>query len=438
MAGLTPTPKQQIFGSDGTPLVGGKIFTYLAGTSTPTATYTDYSAATANTNPIILDSLGQANIWLLSTVSYKFIVKTATDVLLYTVDNITTPLDLSSLAAPPPIGNTTPNTGAFTTLTASGAVTLTGLGAMKLNSGTTAERPSPSNGMIRYNTTTAAMEGYINSAWTSLVAGTAVTSVATGTGLTGGPITSTGTIAIDSTVVTLTGTQTLTNKTIQGGTITSGTSVSTATCSFTGVISTTTLTASAVTGTIAVGQVITGTGVTAGTVITALGTGTGGAGTYTVSVSQTVSSTTITIVGLDFLSIPSWVKRITVMLSGVSTNGSDNLLVQIGAGSIQNTGYTSNTTFLVTSVSTQSSTAGFAMLNVNGAAAIMSGHMLLTLINSATGLWVSSSVGANTSSTSTFVGGGDKTLSGTLDRIRFTTVSGTDTFDAGTVNILYE
>ena len=122
MAGLSPTPKQQIFGSDGAPLVGGKIYTYLAGTSTPATTYTDYSAATANTNPIILDSLGQANIWLLSTVSYKFIVKTATDVLLYTVDNITTPLDLSSLAAPPPIGNTTPNTGAFTTLSASSTV----------------------------------------------------------------------------------------------------------------------------------------------------------------------------------------------------------------------------------------------------------------------------------------------------------------------------
>ena len=82
---------------------------------------------------------------------------------------------------------------------------------MKLNAGTTAERPSPSNGMIRYNTTTAAMEGYINSAWASIGS---VTSVATGTGLTGGPITSTGTIAIDSTVVTLTGTQTLTNKTL--------------------------------------------------------------------------------------------------------------------------------------------------------------------------------------------------------------------------------
>jgi len=118
MAILTPTPKQQIFGSDGAPLVGGKIYTYLAGTSTPTATYTDYTAGTANTNPIILDSYGQANIWLLSTVSYKFIVKTSTEVLLYTVDNIIPPLDISVFASPPAIGNTTPNTGAFTTLAA--------------------------------------------------------------------------------------------------------------------------------------------------------------------------------------------------------------------------------------------------------------------------------------------------------------------------------
>jgi hypothetical protein len=65
-----------------------------------------------------LDSFGQANIWLLSTVSYKFIVRTATDVLLYTVDNIIPPLDIGVFASPPAIGNTTPNTGAFTTLAA--------------------------------------------------------------------------------------------------------------------------------------------------------------------------------------------------------------------------------------------------------------------------------------------------------------------------------
>jgi len=70
--------------------------------------------------------------------------------------------------------------------------------------------------MFRYNSTIALFEGYINGAWTSLASGSGVTSIATGTGLTGGPITSTGTISIDSTVVTLTDTQTLTNKTISG------------------------------------------------------------------------------------------------------------------------------------------------------------------------------------------------------------------------------
>jgi hypothetical protein len=129
MASLTPTPKQQIYGSDGNPLVGGKIYTYAAGTTTPLATYTDAGAGTANTNPIILNSLGQANIWLGSS-SYKFSVYTSADVLLYTVDNINAPLDAASLtttlASPPPIGSTAPNTGAFTTLAATTATVTTG------------------------------------------------------------------------------------------------------------------------------------------------------------------------------------------------------------------------------------------------------------------------------------------------------------------------
>jgi hypothetical protein len=170
MAQLTPSPKQQIFGTDGAPLVGGKIYTYAAGTSTPIATYTDSGAGTANTNPIILDSYGQANIWLLDTVSYKFVVKSATDVLLYTVDNITVPADLNSFASPPPIGSTTPNTGAFTTLSAT-SMTLTGTGASKLNVGSTAQRPTAVTGMVRYNSTTAKFEGYGASAWGALGGG---------------------------------------------------------------------------------------------------------------------------------------------------------------------------------------------------------------------------------------------------------------------------
>ena len=140
MASLTPTPKQQIFGSDGAPLVGGKIYTYAAGTTTPLATYTDSGAGTANTNPIILNSLGQANIWL-TTASYKFSVYTSADVLLYTVDNISAPLDSAGLAlalsSPTPIGNTAPNTGAFTTLAATTATITTVNATTSTTSGVT-------------------------------------------------------------------------------------------------------------------------------------------------------------------------------------------------------------------------------------------------------------------------------------------------------------
>jgi hypothetical protein len=157
MAGLTPTPKQQIFGSDGLPLVGGKIYTYAAGTTTPLATYTDAGAGTANTNPIILNSLGQANIWLAPSSSYKFSVYTSADVLLYTVDNISTPIDylslVTSLASPPPIGSTAPNTGAFTTLTATTG-TITTINTTTVNATTVNAATITATGTITAETLT--------------------------------------------------------------------------------------------------------------------------------------------------------------------------------------------------------------------------------------------------------------------------------------------
>jgi len=78
---------------------------------------------------------------------------------------------------------------------------LSGSGGLVVPVGTTGQRGSSTNGNLRYNTTTATFEGYANNAWGSITTGTGVTSVATGTGLTGGPITSTGTISIDVTGV---------------------------------------------------------------------------------------------------------------------------------------------------------------------------------------------------------------------------------------------
>ena len=89
---LCPVPKLQFFDSNGDPLSGGKVFTYVVGTSTKKATYTDATGNSANTNPIILDSRGECSAWLLTDANYKFILSPSTDsdpptAPLWTVDN---------------------------------------------------------------------------------------------------------------------------------------------------------------------------------------------------------------------------------------------------------------------------------------------------------------------------------------------------------------
>jgi len=143
---------------------------------------------------------------------------------------------------------------------------------------------------------------------------------------------------------------------------------------------------------------------------------------------------------IDFTSIPSWVKRVTVMFSGVSTNGTSNILVQIGdSGGVENTGYTSVASYTTGSAGSISSTAGYITTHFNEATSIFNGNCYLTLLNASTNTWC---LNGNLSWTVTFTGmlnfAGSKSLSATLDRVRITTVNGTDTFDAGSINILYE
>ncbi len=89
MANLGPAPKAQFFTADGQPLVGGKVYTYAAGTTTPLATYTSSSGAAANPNPIILDGRGECNLWFSPSVTYKIKLTDSNDVEIYVVDNIT-------------------------------------------------------------------------------------------------------------------------------------------------------------------------------------------------------------------------------------------------------------------------------------------------------------------------------------------------------------
>jgi hypothetical protein len=87
MATISPVPFLQFIDANGAPLAGGKLYTYVAGTTTPLATYTTYTGATPNANPVILDSAGRASVWL-GVGSYKFVLTDSVNVLVYTTDNI--------------------------------------------------------------------------------------------------------------------------------------------------------------------------------------------------------------------------------------------------------------------------------------------------------------------------------------------------------------
>jgi hypothetical protein len=297
------------------------------------------------------------------------------------------------------IGETTRSSGKFTTLQANAATTLTstldvtgvatfaansqfnGTGALKLPVGTTGQQPTPATGMIRYNSTISNFEGYYAASWIPIggVAGGSNTQVQYNNS---GALAGSSAFTFDGTVLTVpkitfasSNTPSLTN--YQGGAVTSGTSVAS----------------------------------TSGT-------------------------------SIDFTSIPSWVKRITVMLSGVSVNGTSPLQIQLGdSGGVETTSYLSNTGIVtggyVGAAGATSATSGFVMQYIFvDAANTNSGQLVLT--NLSGNIWIANGMlGAGTDGRM-WINSGTKTLSSTLDRIRLTTVNGTDTFDAGTINILYE
>ena len=142
----------------------------------------------------------------------------------------------------------------------------------------------------------------------------------------------------------------------------------------------------------------------------------------------------------DFTSIPSWVERITVMFSGVSTNSTGVPLIQLGdSGGYETTGYLGTaSTSSGSGTSNALYTTGFGLIGLATTAAnVFNGSATITLLDPATNLWVCAGVvGYSNAAASTQVGG-SKALSAPLDRVRLF-IDGTQFFDAGTINIIYE
>jgi len=164
-----------------------------------------------------------------------------------------------------------------------------------------------------------------------------------------------------------------------------------------------------------------------GAVVSSMGSSVLTSGTAVASTSGT---------SIDFTGIPSWVKRITVMFNGVSTSGATHYLIQIGSGSLTITGYVSSSSVIGAATCVSSAyTTGFG-IRVSTAAFAHSG--CVTINNISGNIWVTQGCLSEVSSPATYPSAGVLTLSGVLDRVRITTVNGTDTFDAGSINIMYE
>lgn len=149
-----------------------------------------------------------------------------------------------------------------------------------------------------------------------------------------------------------------------------------------------------------------------------------------------------TLTSVDFTGIPSWAKRITLMFNVVSLSGTANLRIRLGSGSVDTTA-NYNCVSSQVGVSAAGSLAGasytgFDLYGDAAAAELRTGAYVLTLLGS--NIWTISGATASGggAGSTTFFLTGSKTLSGALDRVRFTTSNGTDTYDGGSINVMYE
>lgn len=152
---------------------------------------------------------------------------------------------------------------------------------------------------------------------------------------------------------------------------------------------------------------------------------------------STVSSTLSGVSG-----IPTWAKRITVMFNGVSTNGTSIIEVRLGVSGVpESTGYSVMASWVTTTNNTTrggTSTSGVLVAYATGASETYSGSIVFTLLNSSTNTWTIAGALYDAPSAGLSTIAGVKSLAGTLNLVRITTVNGTDTFDAGSVSVMYE
>ena len=396
MATIAPQPKLQFFDANGDPLVGGKLYSYIAGTTTPQATYTDESGSTANTNPVILDSRGEASVWF-GTGVYKLALKTAADVDVWTVDNIGSDVSVADLAIGIQAWLGTPTSAnlraAMVDETGSGALVFANTPTLVTPAVDVITEATPGVGVT--------IDGVLlkdSDVLAQDVTGSATVNApvvnAAGTSSSGGIVrlyedTDNGTNYVELKAPALLSANrsfVLPNAdgTVQQFLKTDGS-----------------------------GNLAFASTLVSGTLVTASG--------------QTA---------LEFTGIPAWAKRITIAMSGLSTNGSVIPLAQVGTSSgYVVTGYVG--TVVAVPAASATDTTGFPFANAWANTYLTSGQIVLSRIDATNNTWVCAGLHLLTTAAAMFNMAGYVSLASPLDRVRLR-MDGSNTFDAGSVNILYE
>lgn len=410
---LSPIGNEQQVDSNGAPLSGGLIYTYLAGSTTPAPTYTDNTGGTPQANPIVLNTLGRpaSPIWLTDGVSYKFILTSSAGAQQWTIENITGVSSSTPTQDEWVLQSTVPTYISATQFSVPGDQTATFTVGRRVRAVCT--------GGVRY--------GYISvSAFTTLTTVTLV--IDSGSLDSGLSAVSVGLLSSDNSSVPWvktsgSGLSVQGNLSVAGSTSLSGNAANALQAvpkqQLDAAISTeVTNRNSAISAAVLPSTIAPTLFVEAAVQLSTSGT------------------------AINFTGIPSWAKRVTMLLAGVSTNGSSRLQVQVGdtaSGSYLTTGYSCLTSSIIpaSAQGTQAYTDGAALYSASAAGSVWQARITFSRVSAANGVWVFDGLAArsDTSGLAQLVGGIN--VIGSLDKIRLTTAGG-DTFDAGQVNVTWE
>lgn len=381
----------------GAPLAGGKVYFYESGTSTPKDTYADEDKAVTNANPVILNARGEADIFL--SGAYKVVVYDSNDNLIETQDNVYEHPDIVDVGDPG-----TESSG----INVNGVTYKARLRVNDIGGAYAAQHIIHRHSTSLQPLLLFARSNTDDTTHSAVTSGQALSSIFAA-GWTG-------------THYDLFGES---NFSVGTGTVSATSSPGKWSLKLTPDSSNTPVDVIVADSDKSVSL--------AGSLTVA------GASNYSTITSGTVTATTSG-TSHEYTGIPSWVKKVTISIGGISGSGTSPYIIQIGDASAYKTASYYGTSGYVTAAAQGASlmTSGFQFVSAVAAGTTIHGIAVLSLINSSTNEWGFAFTGGQSDTAAVIFGGGTVLLTSALTRLKLTTIGGTDTFDAGSFNIMYE